>query len=226
MYATITIPGVDILTLTPAQLDGIACVVCEGEDGAMVPVGTVDGCQVFAHVGCAERPTTNTGPVLIVGACQSDAERSDLYAFAFDVTDQLCRPTVVATHDHFDVRQFAAVVVYGPSLEDEQPAPMDPYAAVLEAEAHAYGVPVVAPQSVHLTAACDACAQVQTIATARNECGEVFCVDCRGESAGCAWCFEDEPTEPLAVDGGWALMCSGCAVTAHATSTSRILAAA
>lgn len=39
-------------TLTPAQADGIACIICAGEDGLMSPAGTVDGWQVFAHAGC------------------------------------------------------------------------------------------------------------------------------------------------------------------------------
>ena len=40
--------------LTPDQLDGLACVGCGLPHGAMRPVGTVDGCQVFAHDGCDE----------------------------------------------------------------------------------------------------------------------------------------------------------------------------
>lgn len=38
--------------LTPAQRDGLACVQCGRTDGAMRPVGDVDGHQVFAHVPC------------------------------------------------------------------------------------------------------------------------------------------------------------------------------
>ena len=37
------------------QLDGLACVGCGTTHGPMRPVGTVDGCQVFAHDGCDER---------------------------------------------------------------------------------------------------------------------------------------------------------------------------
>ena len=40
--------------LTPDQLDGLACVGCGSLHGAMRPVGTVDGGQVFAHDGCDE----------------------------------------------------------------------------------------------------------------------------------------------------------------------------
>jgi len=48
---------VDPATLTPAQLDGTACVVC-GIDYLVepiphVPVGIVDGGQVFACTTCA-----------------------------------------------------------------------------------------------------------------------------------------------------------------------------
>ncbi len=37
---------------TPDQRDGLACVECGSTEGAMRPVGHVDGCQVFAHASC------------------------------------------------------------------------------------------------------------------------------------------------------------------------------
>lgn len=35
-------------------LDGRACLFCEGHAGPMEPVGSYDGCQIFAHLegGC------------------------------------------------------------------------------------------------------------------------------------------------------------------------------
>lgn len=38
--------------VTGDQLDGLACVECGRTDGAMMPVGVVDGAQVFAHEEC------------------------------------------------------------------------------------------------------------------------------------------------------------------------------
>ena len=35
-----------------ATRDGRACVYCGNGGGAMVPIGHVDGCQVFAHEDC------------------------------------------------------------------------------------------------------------------------------------------------------------------------------
>lgn len=37
--------------MTEAQLDGRACVRCGRDKAPMVPVGTIDGCQVF---GCED----------------------------------------------------------------------------------------------------------------------------------------------------------------------------
>ncbi|MFE2019985.1 hypothetical protein ACFW9O_18310 [Streptomyces sp. NPDC059499] len=51
--------------LTPAQRDGLACVTCHGDDAPMIPVGTFDGCQVFACAatctaqGAEEPPTVD-----------------------------------------------------------------------------------------------------------------------------------------------------------------------
>lgn len=43
--------------LTDDQLDGFACIGCEGTTGAMQPVGIIDGCQVFVHPGCGPSVT-------------------------------------------------------------------------------------------------------------------------------------------------------------------------
>ena len=50
----------DPTTLKHSQLDGVACVVCHAEDGAMVPVGVVNGGQVFACDGCQDVKPENT----------------------------------------------------------------------------------------------------------------------------------------------------------------------
>ncbi|MEV8393864.1 MULTISPECIES: hypothetical protein [unclassified Streptomyces] len=153
----------------------------------------------------------STLPVLVVGPCQAEGERADLRAWAYDVCDQMCVSVVVATHDQYDVRDFGAVYVYGRSLADgATTGSYDPYGIVLEAEAWAYGVPVITPQSVRLAASCDACGQYQTINTVRNGHGEVFCRDCE-YSGRCAWCAEDTVTDPFPTPDGWAPFCEPCA---------------
>ncbi|MER6343762.1 hypothetical protein ACWC10_00390 [Streptomyces sp. NPDC001595] len=99
---------IDSTNLTPAQLDGIACIVCNEEDGAMVPVGTVDGCQVFAHRACISE-TSRT--VLVVGNTTTSDALADAFAFACDVADRLRFPTVVATHRDYNPGDYEAVVL-------------------------------------------------------------------------------------------------------------------
>lgn len=221
MVAQLTIPGIDVANLTPAQLSGLACLICDGFDGPMIPVGTVDGCQLFAHKYCAAQPVDEPAPanaIIVIGPVGTDAERDCLTASAFDVCDQLGRPTVVATSDDIDVRDFAAVVICGPALSD--PLSVVGTAMVLEAEAALYDMPVIVAQPFSRAALCEACGQLQTIATVRNAHGEVFCADCRGEALGCSQCFADESTEPVYVDGGWVPMCKGCAGIAKALKPS------
>ncbi|MEU5765037.1 hypothetical protein ABZ782_03825 [Streptomyces asoensis] len=148
-------------------------------------------------------------PALLVGPCATPADVDDLRAYGFDVCDQMGLSVVVATSDDVDVRDFSAVYVYEPTGR------VAPVAALLEGEAYLHGVPVVRQQSVFQAAACDACAQVQTIATVRNEYGEVFCVDCRGLAAGCAHCGDDTVTRPVDVDGAWAPICRPCVEVAE-----------
>jgi hypothetical protein len=109
MEAQISVIGA---TLTPAQRDGIACVICAEETGAMIPVGAVDGCQVFAHRPCvpaegvAERPV-----VLVVGNASTSVALDDLTAFAFDVADRLQLPAEIAVGRDYRVEDFAGVVL-------------------------------------------------------------------------------------------------------------------
>lgn len=124
---------------------------------------------------------TTPASVLLVGPVATDVERDDLRSLGFDLCDQLGCAVTIATHDALSVLDFAAVCVAGPTLDDANLPNMDPVALTLSAEAVAYGVPTFAPQGVCLTACCEACGQVQTIATVRNERGEVFCADCRGK---------------------------------------------
>ncbi|MFD7461332.1 MULTISPECIES: hypothetical protein [unclassified Streptomyces] len=106
--ADIIVRGIEIdpAALTPAQLDGIACVVCADEERSMRPVGVVDGCQVFACVPCVDGPT-----VLVVGNTSTADALADLTAFACDVSDRLRFPTVVALHRDYNPGDYEAVVL-------------------------------------------------------------------------------------------------------------------
>lgn len=42
--------------LTDLQADGLACIFCGDEYGAMVVMGTINGAQVFGHLTCPEAP--------------------------------------------------------------------------------------------------------------------------------------------------------------------------
>ncbi|OEJ57891.1 hypothetical protein BGM19_07850 [Streptomyces agglomeratus] len=148
-------------------------------------------------------------PVLVIGPVATPGDVADLHAYAFDVCDQTGAPAVVATHNGYDVRHFSAVYVYGPTLSDG--VSLDPVAVVLMAEAIAYGVDLVEPQPLILDADCEACGQRQTLTTVRDAgTSEVFCLDCRGEAPGCAWCLEDDETAPILVDGAWVPLCHPC----------------
>jgi hypothetical protein len=105
-------------TLTPAQRDGVACVVCGGEDGAMVPVGTVDGCQVFAHRGCvSDGEPVSESVILVVGDASTIVALEDLTAFASDVADRLQIPAEIAVGRDYDITQYDGVVVADNYLE-------------------------------------------------------------------------------------------------------------
>lgn len=217
MFAHVTIPGSaivpgDVLADRPAApVEEIGNTVDNTRalffaDGHGMRVVHVD--RRYSVLRKTESPSHAS--VLVVGPVATPAQIDDVTAFAFDVCDQLGHSTVVATNDRIDVREFAAVVVYGPSLTHGGDTGITP-AVILEAEAHAYDVPVIVPQPMSYCAACDACEQVQTIATVRNEMGEPFCADCRGDAPGCSWCGADEVTEPVFVDGMWSPQCLGCA---------------
>ncbi|MFJ7254591.1 hypothetical protein ACIQWV_18915 [Streptomyces sp. NPDC098085] len=148
--------------------------------------------------------------ILVTGPVATSAERDDLTAFAFGVCAQLGHAAVTATSTDIDVRDYAAVVVYGPSLSS--PLAVVGTAMVLEAEAVLHDVPVIVPQHPSLAAPCDACGKYLTISTVRSKFGEPFCAGCWGDTPGCWHCFvTDGPTMPVYVNGRWEPQCLGCA---------------
>ena len=71
-----TTPKLDPTTLTPSQLDGVACVKCFAEDDAMVPAGIVNGVQVFACIPCEDKREDKQLPAAWEKAAQEAASKA------------------------------------------------------------------------------------------------------------------------------------------------------
>ncbi|MFF0837483.1 hypothetical protein ACFYWF_31610 [Streptomyces sp. NPDC003344] len=199
---------IDASNLTTAQLDGVACVVCAGEDGAMVPVDVVDGCQVFAHRACLPtEPADDPAPVLVVGSVATPADVERLRHVAWNVAYELGTRAVFALHNDYRVTDFAAVYLAGDvaSLRDAS-------TLVLVGEALAVGMDVHEPLTVEESVTCD-CGLVHHFTRPDvDESGDVWCAECRGESA-CTWCFEWNDTEDLEIveeGDAWVPLHAGC----------------
>ncbi|MEV7378343.1 hypothetical protein [Streptomyces lydicus] len=200
-------------TLTPAQLDGVACIMCGGEDGVMVPVGEVDGCQIFAHPMCMAMDEAEAGPrpvalitpaakFLLVGPVSTAEERDDLTALGFDLAEELLMPVTVATSmEGHDVTEFEAIIVYGDVAKSVT-------AAVLWVEALEAGIPVW--DIADRLNPCAGCRAHQYTGTPHED-GDVVCALCLGGGFDCAWCGEDDDRpEPFFVDGTWHVLCPPC----------------
>ncbi|MGW1270727.1 hypothetical protein [Streptomyces sp. NPDC002491] len=100
-------------TLTPAQLDGIACVVCADESGPMIPVDVIDGGQVFAHRSCAAEGSAPkpASVLLVVGKAETEADVADLMALAYDAADRFQMPATVATGRDIHVKDYEGVIL-------------------------------------------------------------------------------------------------------------------
>ncbi|MFI1436330.1 hypothetical protein [Streptomyces lydicus] len=201
-------------TLTPAQLEGIACIMCGGEEGAMVPVGEVDGCQIFAHQMCMAMDEAEAGPLpvaspipaatkfLLVGPVDTADERDDLTALGFDLAEELLMPVTVATSmEGHDVKEFEAVLICGDVTKSVT-------AAVLWVEALEAGVPVW--DIGDRLNPCDGCGKHQYTGTPDEDDG-VMCALCVGGGFDCAWCGEDDDRpEPYFEAGTWFVFCPPC----------------
>ncbi|MGW1541037.1 hypothetical protein ACWCPM_12510 [Streptomyces sp. NPDC002309] len=206
MYATT--PVLTPANLTPAQLDGIACLVCADEEGAMVPVGVVDGCQVFAHPACVDGMDDGTpGVALVVGAADTPADRKALRALAHAVASELGRPAVWATDTVHRVTGYSALYLTGGVA-----SMLDAPALVLVGEALAAGVDVHEPLRVDEVAECPCGLLLRHTRPYVDERGEVFCAECLEESA-CTWCGEYNDTEDLMIvesGNAWIPLHAGC----------------
>ncbi|WP_406864009.1 hypothetical protein ABZO31_27690 [Streptomyces sp. HUAS MG47] len=108
--------SVDVATLTPAQRDGVACLVCAEEDGCMTPAGFVDGCQVFAHPHCLDGHTN--GFVAVIGDTSTPEALDETRAFALDVADRLRFPVRVLVGMHHDVESYEGSVTLDSAFDD------------------------------------------------------------------------------------------------------------
>ncbi|WP_329177122.1 hypothetical protein OG754_26740 [Streptomyces decoyicus] len=180
----------------------------------MIPVGEVDGCQIFAHPLCVamdDEAATSVPPVapipavtkfLLVGPVDTAAERDDLTALGFDLAEELLMPVTVATSMHgHDVTEFEAVLIYGDVTKAVT-------AAVIWAEALEAGVPTYdVDDRLNLCAVCN---RNQHLGTP-DEDGDVVCVLCEGGGFNCAWCSEDDDRpEPYYEAGTWFVFCPPC----------------
>ncbi|MEU2116168.1 hypothetical protein ABZ567_11025 [Streptomyces sp. NPDC016459] len=113
MFAHTLSPRIDVATLTPAQRDGVACAVCAGERGYMVPVDMLDGIQLFAHASCVSDAVRQdaAGVVLVVGDASTPDALDDLTMAASDVADRMGMFARVAVGRQYNVADYESVVL-------------------------------------------------------------------------------------------------------------------
>lgn len=205
-HVHLTIPGIDVSTLTAPQRGGEACVVCAGQWVPMRPVGTVDGGQVFGCVACLDGE--RTGPVLVVGPVLTDDNVAELRAYAFDVADQTGTAATYAEYSDYRVTDYAALYVSAVDWEDE-----DTTALVLVAEALAAGVAVRGPMSPQHATSCELCGMGLDVRPFVGHRGDVLCGVCRHDDVTCSWCGEDadkDEMRPVETGDTWHLVHAGC----------------
>ncbi|MFF4672122.1 hypothetical protein ACFY1C_20030 [Streptomyces sp. NPDC001279] len=99
-------------TLTPAQRDGTACIECGDDTAPMVPIGHVDGGQVFQCTSHAD-DAPETPAVLVVGRAASRADKTRLRKAARALTADLGVIATTAEHSDIDVNAFDALYDMG-----------------------------------------------------------------------------------------------------------------
>ncbi|MEU9775402.1 hypothetical protein [Streptomyces sp. NPDC047968] len=168
--------------LTPAQADGLACVVCHvdylQECVTAAPVGHSERGQVFACVDCLPPAPSKPYRVLVVGPTSSALDVDDLRAHASDVCRELGAVAVPAVDGDHRAADYSAVYLFG-SRDDLCGVTALP----LVAEALAAGVQVSAPVDPRAIRQCCVCGDPQTVAEVE------VCAFCAG-TARCAHCTE------------------------------------
>ncbi|MCX4774019.1 hypothetical protein [Streptomyces sp. NBC_01285] len=194
MVAQLTISGINTANLNQGQRDGVACVVCADEDGSMVPVGHVDGVQVFAHPTCIAQPADEAhDTALVVGPIHNADARAFLRGHAIDVAEQTGTIATFALHTDYSVTDFDALYVLGVAAELRDCATL-----VLIAEALAAGVPVYDASHPQEAGYCG-CGLAQSVRVLRDDKGAIVCHECRDLTMGCSHCGAYGDAEELAL---------------------------
>lgn len=180
MVAQINIPGVDIRTLTPAQADGTACVICHADflkvRVTSVPVGRSEtGSQVFACKPCLPAASDAPAPAPAVLVVAGD-DMEDARGVALDVVDVLGVHSVLVADSHgVTVTDFAAVVMVDGDPTHRPDA--DPNEVLLWTEAWLEGVPIIARPS-GAPVGCTLCGAEGTMPTRTSDGYEPLCRPC------------------------------------------------
>ncbi|MFF1919695.1 hypothetical protein ACFVW8_03850 [Streptomyces sp. NPDC058221] len=178
--------------LTPAQLDGVACIVCDDESGTMIPVGHHEGNQLFAHRSCNVQPADDAhDTALVVGPIETADDRDFLRGHAVDVAAQTGTIATYALHTDYSVTDFGAMYVLGNAAELRDCATL-----VLIAEALAAGIPVYDASHPQEAGRCG-CGLVQSVRVLRDRHGDIVRHECLGLTMGCAHCGEYGDAEEL-----------------------------
>lgn len=179
----ITIPA----NLTPAMLAGIACVLCGDERAPMVPVGHVDGGQVFACSVHVEDAPYTRGPALVLAPIDTPSQRKTARNFARTVATELYVPVTLAVDRNVNVTDFAAV--YLPCTFFSSRRPMtDLTPLILIGEVMAAQLPIYERQPASENTEC-VCGMPQTVRTVMHN-GAVWCASCFSDDFACNHCGE------------------------------------
>ncbi|MFH9726255.1 hypothetical protein ACH4M4_25330 [Streptomyces sp. NPDC017254] len=116
MVAQTSSPRLDVATLTESQRDGVACVACNGDRGRMVPVGTLDGVQLFEHPSCAAGGVTN-GFIAVIGDTSTPEAYDATCAAGMDVADRLQIPARILVGMGHDVLLYEGAVILDTYLD-------------------------------------------------------------------------------------------------------------
>ncbi|MEW2257251.1 hypothetical protein [Streptomyces sp. NPDC047869] len=164
----------------------------------------------------------NSARVLVVGPTSSPSDVERLRHVAWNVAYELGTPAVFALHNDYRVTDFAAVYLVG-----NAESMLDASTLVLVGEALAAGVDVHEPLTVEEAVTCD-CGLVHHFTRPDvDESGDVWCAECRGDSA-CAWCFEWNDMEDLEIveeGDAWVPLHPGCRDRLRRSTSANLLVA-
>ncbi|MFE2549009.1 hypothetical protein ACFXGI_10745 [Streptomyces sp. NPDC059355] len=150
----------------------------------MIPVGTVDGGQIFAHPACtAATDITPAAPVLVIGPTLTEDGYQALRRYARTVADQVGAPATFASHDYYRTQDFGALYLAPLEWEADDFTPL-----VLLAEALAAGIPVHTPPAD--AGVCELCSVKLEVYVEPGRHGDILCGQCRYLDLSCHHCGE------------------------------------